>query len=192
MITTGQAVEEGGPRRAEVWGVSANAAKLDTIYRQYGVAVRQRVQQIVRDPNEAEDITHAAFERLLGVLGSNKPVRNERALVYATATNLALNHLRHRKVIDKHADAVAHHDLIVMRGEGENEAEMSQRHRALDAAIRSLPEKCRMAFVLCKIKGLTYRQAAERMGVSEHMIKKHVQRGMRLCVERASQYGAQR
>jgi RNA polymerase sigma-70 factor (ECF subfamily) len=38
--------------------------------------------------------------------------------------------------------------------------------------------------VLCKLKGLTYQQAADQMGVSSHMVKKHIQRGMALCAAR--------
>lgn len=174
--------------------MSANAAKIETIYKQHGGAVRRRVRQIVKDVDEAEDITHAAFEKLLNQLNGELTVRSERALLFAMATNMALNHLRHRSVVNRHADAVAHHDhglrCDASVAPGVRALEDAG-YDALEAAIRSLPDKCRTAFVLCKLKGMSYRQAAEQMSVSEHMIKKHVQRGMALCAQRAPLMRAQ-
>jgi RNA polymerase sigma-70 factor (ECF subfamily) len=44
----------------------------------------------------------------------------------------------------------------------------------LRKAIAMLPPQRRRAFVLCKIEGLTYRQASEKMGVSLSTVKDHM------------------
>ena len=151
-----------------------NAVNVEELYRNHGTAVQWIVRRIVKDPQDAEDISQAAFERLMSLRGGTTKVHNERAFLFATATNLALNHIRHRKTVRMNAAAVAHHDRVIIRGVGaapETEGHTSDKMEALNTVIQSLPPKCKTAFVLCKLKGLTYKQAAGQMGVSEHMIR---------------------
>lgn len=161
-----------------------DAVNVEELYRVHGRRVRRIVWRIVRNRQDADDITQSAFERLLEAGDELGPVRNEGAFLTTIATNLARNHLRHCQTVRKHAPAVAHHygDVVAPLASPVDsdieEAGETARRQALEAAIADLPAKCRIAFVLCKLKGLTYQQTAERMGISIHMVKKHVQRGM--------------
>ncbi|RKR03748.1 RNA polymerase sigma-70 factor (ECF subfamily) [Maricaulis maris] len=165
----------------------SDAFNVESLYREHGSRLRWIVRRIVKNPQDADDITQSAFERLLKTDVEARPVRDESAFLTTIATNLARNHLRHRNTVQRHSESVAHHytDVFVQsRTPAESAMPSEAREQALQAAIRSLPPKCRTAFVLCKLKGLTYQQAAERMGVSSHMVKKHIQRGMALCAAR--------
>jgi len=156
-----------------------DAVNIDELYRTHGRRVRWIVWRIVGNQQDADDITQSAFERLLKSDDAVAGVRNESAFVTTIATNLARNHLRQRQTVQKHAPAVAHHyrNVLSPSAPDGNTAE-DRRLETLGAVIRDLPPKCRTAFVLCKLKGLTYQQAAGQMGISIHMVKKHVQRGM--------------
>lgn len=166
-----------------------DAVNVEELYRVHGRRVRWIVWRIVGNAQDADDITQAAFERLLEVDGDTGPVRNEGAFVTTIATNLARNHLRHCNTVRRHSAAVAHHysDVIAPFASPADtitdEERDTARRAALSEAIGQLPPKCRNAFVLCKLKGMTYQQAAERMGISIHMVKKHVQRGMARLAE---------
>ena len=46
-------------------------------------------------------------------------------------------------------------------------------------AIAQLPAKCREAFVLRKVQGLSQRETARKLGLSESTVEKHVGRGIR-------------
>ena len=50
--------------------------------------------------------------------------------------------------------------------------------RRLQSAIDRLPPRCREAIVLCKIEGLSQREIASRMGVSEATVSEHIDKGM--------------
>jgi RNA polymerase sigma-70 factor (ECF subfamily) len=161
-----------------------DAVDVEELYRVHRRRVRWIVWRIVGNRQDADDITQSAFERLIEAGGDYGAVRNEGAFVTTIATNLARNHLRRCQTVRRHSAAVAHHygDVVApFASPAESAAEEAgetARRQALEAGIAGLPPKCRIAFVLCKLKGLTYQQAAERMGISIHMIKKHVQRGM--------------
>jgi RNA polymerase sigma-70 factor (ECF subfamily) len=49
------------------------------------------------------------------------------------------------------------------------------------AALRNLPDRCRQVVTLTKIYGLTEREVAERLGVSENTVRTQVVRGMERC-----------
>ena len=51
----------------------------------------------------------------------------------------------------------------------------------LKDAIEGLPPACRRVFVLRKIEGLSQRETAKRLGISESNVEKHVARGIRYC-----------
>ena len=50
---------------------------------------------------------------------------------------------------------------------------------AAEAVIRSLPQKTRDAFLLHRFKAQTYRQIADRLGVSVSMVEKHIAEALR-------------
>ena len=50
--------------------------------------------------------------------------------------------------------------------------------------IASLPDKCREVLTLRKIHGLSQKEIAQRLGIAEHTVEKHISHGVRLCAER--------
>ena len=50
-------------------------------------------------------------------------------------------------------------------------------------AIQSLPSKCRRVFTLRKIYGLSQREVANNLGISEHTVEAQCSNGIRKCTE---------
>jgi RNA polymerase sigma factor (sigma-70 family) len=59
-------------------------------------------------------------------------------------------------------------------------------------ALRGLPARCRQVVTLTKIYGLTEREVAERLGVSENTVRTHVVRGMVRCTNYLRERGVNR
>lgn len=57
---------------------------------------------------------------------------------------------------------------------------------ALEEAVAALPESCREAFVLIRIEGMRYRQAADLLGVPLGTVQSRLDRAMRLLHTRLS------
>lgn len=56
--------------------------------------------------------------------------------------------------------------------------------RRLAETVASMPGKTREAFILRRIRGASQREIAQRMGISESTVEKHISRGIRILIDR--------
>lgn len=122
----------------------------------------------------AADLTQETFYRLLQHNGG-KPIENSRAFLFKIAANLANDHVRKRRrqrtqVTEPEALAAVADQSPTM------DATIAGRQRLaqLRAAIEELPPRTQEIFALNRLEGLTYQQVAQRLGVSESAVQKHL------------------
>ncbi|WP_317963914.1 sigma-70 family RNA polymerase sigma factor [Methylocaldum szegediense] len=142
-------------------------------------------RQRVGCPDTAADLTQETQLRVWQSTHDNR-VDNPRAFAFRVAENLVVDHRRRQAVReicvpleDEHADTVAGFDPAP-----EHCLEQKERLRKLNAALSELPEKCRTALLLNRLEGLSHREIAARLNVSESMIAKYLARAMRHCRSR--------
>lgn len=122
---------------------------------------------------------------------------NPRAYLYRMASNLAVDHLRRESVhnlvdrVDNESDDTTMLlDQLVSPLPDPVDAVISQQEfAALHAAIRELPDKCREVFLLYRGEGLSMKEVAECLGVSEKTVEKHIARAMLHCRARMREAG---
>ena len=133
---------------------------------------------------EADDIAQETYARVLR-RGKIDDVKCLRSYVFKTANNLAINKLveRTRKRMDLTVDP-QEIDLPGNEATPEEHVQYQEKLRVITDAIRELPEKCRMAFVMYKFEFVEYKEIASRMKLTESMIRKYVLKGMRHCQSR--------
>jgi RNA polymerase sigma-70 factor (ECF subfamily) len=97
-------------------------------------------------------------------------ISQPRGFLYRTASNLALDHLRHNKVVRRHAELVA---AIDEPRQASTEAEIAKKQwqALLRTAIAELPPRCRDAFILHKIQGLSYLGYQLKAGQKKHSLR---------------------
>ena len=119
-----------------------------------------------------------------------RPVPNPKALLFTTARHLALDQLRRRQIV--RIDALAEFADLPVLEESPSAADTTARNQELDLltqALQSLPERCRQVLTLRKIYGLSQREIAAQLGISEHTVEAQVGNGMRRCTEFLARYG---
>ncbi|HYC70836.1 MAG TPA: RNA polymerase sigma factor [Opitutaceae bacterium] len=130
---------------------------------------------------DVDDLVQDSFARMLRARESG-PIRSSRALLFTTARNLALDAVRRQKVVSfDPLTEVA--DSSVLADEADVIATVSKQQELelLTRAIQSLPDRVRQIFTLRTAYGLTQRQIAERLGVSESTVEKQMALGIRQC-----------
>ncbi|MGA4635348.1 RNA polymerase sigma factor [Pseudomonas solani] len=135
----------------------------------------QLIRRIVGDRSTAEDLAQDTFLRLWDrELGDG-----DRSLLFRTAQNLALDHLRARQVRSRHA-----REQMEDEGDGPDLQQQAEAHQELEHLLRrlqGLPRRCQQVFLLSRLDGLSYASIAERLGVSLSTVEKDIIRVLQHC-----------
>ncbi len=138
---------------------------------------RRRVLQY-----DVDDIVQETYAVLVG-LASVDHIRNARSYAFSVANSIIKQQMRRRRVVS--IESVLNIDRLDVAAENsspEHHAAEMQELRHIAALIASLPAKCRQAFILRKVDGLSQREVAERMQISENTIEKHIGKAIRLLM----------
>ncbi len=145
--------------------------------------VRKWIKRFGANGVDEDDVIQEAYCRLASISGS-EPVRSARAYFFTVARNIILEQLRRGRVV--HIDNVAEIDrLHIVDEEPSPERSFSGREELarVRRLIAELPERCRMIFTMRKVEGLSQREIAQRMGVTENVVEKEVAKGLRIILD---------
>lgn len=112
------------------------------------------------------------------------PILHVRGFLFSTARNLALNHLRRR--LCERPKGVGEIDHLRVLDETVDTPESVARRQELEflqQALQSLPARCRDVFTLRRIYGLSQKEIAARLGISEKTVENHNVTALARCVE---------
>jgi len=128
-----------------------------------------------RFPLDIDDVIQEAYCAIAG-LGSTAHIRSGRSYFFATARNVVLEHLRRAKIVPMEALS----DLTpAIEADDRPDAEAIVWSRLeLERLIAALPARCQSVFRLCFIKGMTQREAAQELSMSENAVQKQLSRAM--------------
>lgn len=139
---------------------------------------------------DPDDLVQEALTRVWKARASGE-IRTPRALLYTTARHLALDQLRRNQVVAFEPITESDSPSVYMdESMGVPETvEKSQELELMTQAIQSLPERCRQVLTLRKIYGLSQRQIALQLDISENTVETQVANGMRRCAQFLARHG---
>jgi RNA polymerase sigma-70 factor (ECF subfamily) len=126
---------------------------------------------------DAEDLTQDVFVRVFRSLETFEP-GNFAGWLHRITTNLFLDRARRASRIrmDGFAEG-AEHQILGSEILPEEAVHDSGFDPDIEAALTSLPEKFRVAVVLCDIEGLSYDEIADVLGVKVGTVRSRIHRG---------------
>jgi RNA polymerase sigma-70 factor (ECF subfamily) len=143
-------------------------------------ALMQFLQHNWRNRSDIVDLRQEVYVRVFEAARKEIP-EHPRQFVFSTARNLLIDHIRREQVIPIEAMADPDGMNVALDEPGPDRATMARDElRKLQAALDQLPPRCREAFVLGKIEGLSGQEIAIRMGVTESAVSRHLALGVRL------------
>lgn len=138
---------------------------------------------------EIDDILQDAFTHVLAARARGVDLRSPKAFLFATARNRALDFIRSRAA--RPTEALAENDALTVLDGADGIPETvahNQELELLTLAIQSLPPRCRQVLTLRRLYGLSQKEIAARLGISENTVEGQVKTGVRKCTEFLSRY----
>lgn len=128
---------------------------------------------------DPDDVVQEAYCRL-AALESVEHIENGRAYFYTTVRSIALNSLKRSKVAgEKSVTEIELHGVEDQYPGADRVAEAKQELLRIDGFLSTFSLTCRRVIELRRLHGLSQKETAERLGISEHSVENHVTRGIR-------------
>ncbi|WP_434562664.1 RNA polymerase sigma factor [Pseudomonas sp. R1-6] len=143
------------------------------------------LERMVNNPSTAEDLLQETYLRVTRAL-SERTVDHLEPFVFQTARNLALDHLRARRiqsralVDDVPLDIV--NNVVAPQSSAEDAAHAAQMLERLNISLQSLSPRQQRIFILSRLHGHSYQDIAQRLGVSLSTVQKELKLIMAICV----------
>jgi len=129
---------------------------------------------------DSEDLLHDAYVRMAARAGAPD---NEEAFLVRAAVNRARDAYRRERVrgVQDGEDAL---DRLRDEGPMQDEAIIARaRLKRVSEGIDRLPPRTREVFLLQRMDNLKYREIAEKLGISQSAVEKHMARAMTFLSE---------
>ena len=128
----------------------------------------------------APDLVQEAFTRLLRS-GAFDRVEYPRPYLARIAHNLLIE--RARKIMREGGTACQFDETCdaPVAPEQERHVEAMELRRAYRRALRPLSRKTRRIFLMHRLRGMTYRNIADELGISNKAVEKHIGRALARC-----------
>jgi len=171
-----------------------SAQERETLFRDlvssYGRALHYFVLRHVGNETDAADIAQQAFAEASLSIKSFRGESGVSTWIFGIATNLARNYLNrapHRRYVFESPDVLNEH-----KGPDNDPCDQLERQQtigALSAAIDKLPPNMSNALMLVSMDGLSYEEAARRLGIPLGTVRSRVSRARAFIREHMQQAG---
>ncbi len=179
---------------------SGDRAEFARLVDRYSTQIYRLALKMLGTEQDAEDVLQNTFMKALQSIDAFEGRSSLSTWLYRIAVNEALMLLRRQKPtvhvamdIENNEDEIQHPTQFTdwcCLPEEELLSEESKMH--LDQAIRILPEKLRVVFLLRDVEGLSIRETSEALGLTETAVKTRLLRARLHLREQLSMYFGER
>lgn len=139
----------------------------------------RRIARRLHGGHDAEDLLHDAYLRLAEFRarrdGAAEPIANPDAYMVRTAVNLGIDARRRDRKIDGSAAVEMRCRDMEDHAPLQDEVLAARRRLArVQEGLKRLTPRTREVFLMHRLDGLKYREVAERLGISQSAVEKHI------------------
>ena len=159
---------------------------MEILFKRYYSYLCKLVYRILPRDMLVEDLVQEVFSTLWQRRSALDIEQSVKGYLRRTAINKTLNHIRDNK-IKIEADS----QLWLDRQSGDRRPvamEYTELKRAVEQAIDTLPERCRLVFILSRFDDMTYAEIATALGISEKTVENQISKALRVLRTALSAY----
>lgn len=150
---------------------------LSRLYYKYSGNLIYYVQRTARSPFLAEDVVHDTFIKIWQNRDQIDPSKPFKPYLFTVAKRTLLNLLRRAK---HETEILAEIKKYTLEEENTTELQLAFNESSLllDEAINGLSGQVKETFIRCRIQGMSYKQAAEALNITESTVNKHMSKAL--------------
>lgn len=153
------------------------------VYSRFWALIYRHAHRMLHDDQEAEDITQEVFL----ILWNNAPELEIKTslsgYLYTAVRNRIFNRMKHGKIAAQYAASLGNF-IESSEPEPDHLIREKQLRDLIEQEIAALPERMRMVFELSRKDHLSYREIAERLGVTEGVVRNQLSRALKQLREK--------
>lgn len=150
-----------------------NETAFTTVYHHYSPQLYHKILAVLKDKAVAEELVQEIFTRIWLKRSALDPARNFGAYLSTIAVNCVLDVFRKIK-----RDRVLRDRFAALITENYEHVEESMIYKecaqSAQKAVSLLSPQQYKVYQLCKVEGYTYKQAAEKLGISSFTVKEYL------------------
>ena len=162
----------------------STAVAVSELFREHNRMLVGYLRSRLGSEQEAKEVAQEAYVRVLQLHEPGTPGLL-RAYLFKTASNLAIDRLRHRRVRQRSEEQPQlFEELNTTRGESDDPAEQLLAREQADRLLgylQELPIKCQQVINLHRVEGFSQLDVSARLGMSERMVRRYVTYAMVYC-----------
>jgi RNA polymerase sigma-70 factor (ECF subfamily) len=128
----------------------------------------------LRNQEVARDVVHDAFMALWKRREVLDTRLSPKAYLYKLSRNMALNYIRHQKVILTNEPSIITYEKDIRQ----EMDDYDRSYELLAKYVNKLPEKQREVLKMCFVEGKMYKEIAADLGISVNTVKTHLKRAI--------------
>jgi RNA polymerase sigma factor (sigma-70 family) len=146
-------------------------------------SIRQWLKRRTALGLDIDDVIHDMYAKLI-TLPSVTQIESPRSYAFRIAYSIVVDHVRRTKIVPMVGLTIETQTTIPSE-DGNIEDRLADRGTLQDltTVLEQLPPLCRQAFLLRRIDGLSQRETAQKLGLSEKTIEKYMTRSVRLIMD---------
>jgi len=153
-------------------------AGFEQVYKTHFKPLYAYARTMVGDGDTAEEIVQQVFFKLWEKRDALDIRETVRGYLYRSVFNDSMNHMKHMKVREAHAQYVK--DEASYERSALQSLEARELEKRIKKALSELPEKCRTIFQLCRFEELKYREVAEQLNLPVKTVENEMGKALRL------------
>lgn len=168
------------------WLRSGNARAFEEIYQRYWYNLYRVAYQQTGTREEAEELVQNLFENLWHRRGQ-LTIRHLLSYLVVSIKHLATNYVKSQITHRKYQEYLILHEIRQSFGTDEH-VQFADLSKAVDEAMKKLPEKSGEIFRLSRFEGQSVRAIADRLNLSEKAVEYHITRSLKVLKEQLKAY----
>ncbi|SMC96766.1 RNA polymerase sigma factor [Pedobacter africanus] len=159
-----------------------NEPAFNTLYLTYSKPLYKKINRVVKDESVADELLQDLFLKIWEKREDIRPEQSFVSFLHTVANNLVYDYFR-KISKDKRLHARLLVNAVDYYMQTEEALINKETSGMIQEAINSLSESRRKVFILCKIEGKSYQEAADILGITAATVNSHMVNAIRFIKE---------